>query len=79
MREGDIEYFCNCLLKGLKEHTVAVDSQERCLYCGHFSVKRPCVESDLRHDKKHGAKLEVIKREYLEMFIKGRRHNETIN
>lgn len=79
MKVGQIEYFCNCLLKNLKEHVVAKDSEGRCVYCGHHAIKRAVTDSDIRCNEKHGAKLEQLKREHLEIIIKDRRHNEKVN
>lgn len=79
MKLGEIEYFCNCLLKNLKEHVVAKDKDGKCVYCRHHTIKRCVTESDIKCDEKHGAALDKIKREYLEIIIKDRRHDAKVN
>ena len=79
MKEGDLRHFCNCLLKNHKEHTVAADSKGRCVYCGYHAIERRVTEADIRCEDKYGKKLDTLKREYLEMMIKDRRHNEKVN
>ena len=74
-----LRYFCNCLLKNHKEHVVAVDKEEKCVYCGHYAIKRKTTEADLRTDEKYGTEIDAKKREHLEMIIKDRRHGEKVN
>lgn len=76
---GKIQYFCTCLLKNNKEHVVAVDSKERCVYCVHYAIKRKTTEADLRTAQKYGEEIDTKKREHLEMVIKDRRHGEKVN
>jgi hypothetical protein len=76
---GELKYFCNCLLKNHKEHKVAVDSDEKCVYCGHYAIKRKVTEADIRTENKYGDKIDRLKREHLEIIIKDRRHNEKVN
>lgn len=79
MKRGDIEYFCNCLLKNLTEHIVASDKKGRCVYCGHHTIKRVVTDADVRCHIKNEVKLNEIKTEYLGMALKDRYHNEKIN
>ena len=79
MKLGDLEYFCNCLLKNYKEHTTATDSIGKCVYCGHHAIKRKVTLADLRTIDKQGAKIDKLKREHLEMLVKDRRYDEKVN
>ena len=79
MKLGDLEYFCNCMLKNHKEHVTAPDSDGNCCYCGYVAIKRPVTDADLRCALKHGDKLEELKREHLELLVKDRRYDEKVN
>ena len=79
MKLGDMEYFCNCMLKNYKEHLTAPDHSGDCVYCGHAAIKRPVIASDLRTEIKHGANIDKLKREHLEMLVKDRRYDEKVN
>tara|TARA_R100001244_G_scaffold127320_3_gene97875 strand:+ start:177 stop:416 length:240 start_codon:yes stop_codon:yes gene_type:complete len=76
---GEMEYFCNCMLKNYKEHVTAPDAQGNCVYCGHCAVHRKIVPSDIRTEEKHGKKIDEKKREHLDMFAKDRRYDEKVN
>ena len=79
MKLGDLEYFCNCMLKNNKEHVTASTSSGDCVYCGYAVIKRPITEADLRCALKHGDDLEILKREHLEMLVKDRRYDAKVN
>ena len=79
MKLGDLEYFCNCLLKNFKEHTTAPDADGNCVYCGHSAIERQVTQADMRCRDKHGAKIDKLKREHLEMLIRDRRYDEKVN
>jgi len=76
---GELEYFCNCLLKSYREHVTAPDNDGNCVYCGHHAVHRPITDSDIRRDKKYGEKINKLKREYLEVLVKDMRYDEKVN
>lgn len=79
MKKGDITYFCNCLLKNLKDHGTATDSSGNCVYCGHACVRREVTEKDIRNEYKHGKVLLEKKKEALDLLVKEIRHKEKIN
>lgn len=79
MRIGSVEYFCNCLLKNLKEHVTAPNAEGNCVYCGYVCVKREVTEKDLRTVERWGEEILKKKKEALEILIKDLRHNEKVN
>jgi len=79
MRLGNLEYFCNCLLKDLKEHITASTKDNCCAYCGYAVVKREVTPKDIRVQEKFGEELEKKKMEALEIYVKDIRHNEKVN
>jgi len=79
LKEGQLDYFCNCLLTNYKEHTVSADKEGNCVYCGHHALLRPATAVDVRASIKWEERLHKIKMEHLEMLIKDRRHNEKVN
>jgi len=85
MKEGDIEYFCICLLPSAlskdqgTDHVVATGKEGRCVYCRYYAVKRPVKKQDIKVAEKHKEHLDKLKKEYLEVFIKDRRYDEKVN
>ena len=78
MKIGDLEYFCSCLLKNNREHITAADKEGNCVYCRYSAIQRKVKESDLRCEDRYGEKLESIKREYLEITMKDKIHQEKV-
>jgi len=76
---GALEYFCNCITKNYKEHVTAPDSEGNCVYCGHHAIKRQITMVDIRYHEKNGDRINLLKREYLEVIIKDRRYAEKVN
>ena len=79
LRKGRIEYFCNCLLKNFKEHIVAVDSEDACVYCGYTAIKRGITQVDITSERRHKETLEKLKLEYLDILVKDNNHGEKVS
>lgn len=79
MKLGNLEYFCNCLLKDLKEHVTAPTKDGNCVYCGYAVVKREVTPKDIRVQDKFGEDLKKKKMEALEIFIKDIRYDDKVN
>lgn len=79
LREGRIEYFCNCLLKNFKEHIVSVDSDGACCYCGYTAIRRGITRVDITSERRHKATLEKLKLEHLDIMVKDNEHGEKVS
>lgn len=79
IKEGDLEYFCNCLLKNYKDHVTAIDKEGCCVYCGYHAVLRHAKAVDVRSETKWKDRIKKAKMEHLELLIKDRRHGEKCN
>ena len=78
MKLGDLEYFCNCILKSGKDHVTAVDEDQICVYCGYYSAPRKVTPKDIRRNEQYGTLIEELKQEHLDLIIKAKRHKEKI-
>lgn len=79
MKLGNLEYFCNCLLKDLKDHVTAPTEEGNCVYCGYAVVKREVTPKDIRVESKYKEELYKKKMEALEIFVKDLRYYEKVN